>query len=389
MAAAAARWATLRSSWTATAAQLPRPRPRAALPAIGRTLLSTRATAAEAPARLPRRAAAAAADRALARPARGDHAAAPAAPAVSRVDVDVTAGDPYLATLCSGCGARLQSEHPRLPGYLPPGLSPAGPAGAAAKRGAADAPPLAVFSDEDWQMALANSQDPELQQALAGAPAEPAAAGDLSLAPPALARDAVVAADVRTARETTTVCQRCHSLKHNGRVLPLDIPPSTFRQQLQRLRARPALLVLVVDLFDLPGSVLPQVSQFMAEGSDLVVVGHKVDLLPTDARRERVRQWLARQVRARLPADRAALAAVQLASGVTGEGVDDLLDVIARKRLGRDVHLIGCANVGKSRLINALLDRCGRAYHRAEAPTASCWLTLGAAASRLVSRTSG
>jgi len=109
----------------------------------------------------------------------------------------------------------------------------------------------------------------------------------------------------------------------------------------------------------------------MAEGSELVVVGHKVDLLPTDARRERVRQWLVRQVRARLPADRAAPVAVQLASGVTGEGVDDLLDLIARKRLGRDVHLIGCANVGKSRLINALLDRYCLAYHMTEAPPTS------------------
>ena len=249
--------------------------------------------------------------------------------AVAATGMDVTGGDPHRAGMCSGCGARLQTEHPRQPGYLPP-PRPQRVRAAAANEDDDDE------DDLDWESV---NVEPGSGRRGRGRAARP---------------DGAEADDPEA--EATTVCRRCHSLTHYGRVEALDIAPTVFRQQLLHLRARPALLVLVVDVVDVPGSVLPDVHRLLAPESDVLVVGHKVDLLPRDAPRERVRHWLARQVRERLPADRP-LAGVHLASAESGEGVADLLELIQRKQADRDVVLVGCANVGKSRLINALLDR--------------------------------
>jgi hypothetical protein len=291
----------------------------------------------------------------------------------ARVALDVTAGDPYRAHQCGGCGAALQSAHPRQPGYLPP--PPPAPAPAPARALALAPAPARPGKDDsdDWEVAAAFNTY--------GSAPPPAPS-------PGGVRSRRSGDDADVALPPPAVCQRCHSLTHYGRVRPVDVAPAAFRQQLLRWRTVPALVVVVVDVTDVPGSVLPDAAALLGPQSSAVVVGHKVDLLPPDARRPRVRQWLQRQLRAHAPAlmqrsahaDPAPLVKskdddddddeeeeeeeeedgrvpVHLASGHTGEGVPELLALLQRKRRGRDVVLVGCANVGKSRLINALLDR--------------------------------
>lgn len=51
---------------------------------------------------------------------------------------------------------------------------------------------------------------------------------------------------------------------------------------------------------------------------------------------------------------------VHLVSARSGEGVDDLLKDIKESRGSRSVYIVGCANVGKSAVINQILRRDGR-----------------------------
>ena len=51
------------------------------------------------------------------------------------------------------------------------------------------------------------------------------------------------------------------------------------------------------------------------------------------------------------------VAAIHIVSSKKGYYIDDLLNTIDFLRKERDVYFVGCANVGKSSLINALLRR--------------------------------
>ena len=74
-------------------------------------------------------------------------------------------------------------------------------------------------------------------------------------------------------------------------------------------------------------------------------------MLPKDASRLRMQAWLKRQIVQLLPGFQGR---VHLCSARTGEGVEELIRRIETWRNERDVFVIGCTNVGKSQLVNAL-----------------------------------
>ncbi|XP_030050421.1 nitric oxide-associated protein 1 [Microcaecilia unicolor] len=160
------------------------------------------------------------------------------------------------------------------------------------------------------------------------------------------------------------VCQRCFLLQHYQRALRLQLPPDRFRQVLRSLRSRPspALVLLMIDLLDLPGSLfLPDLPELLSlGGSDrrpraLFLLGNKVDLLPADrpGHLRRLRERLLELSQAAgLPKPEDAL----LISAKTGYGVEGLISRLQRSwRYKGDVYLMGATNCGKSTLFNTLL----------------------------------
>ena len=77
-----------------------------------------------------------------------------------------------------------------------------------------------------------------------------------------------------------------------------------------------------------------------------------MDLLPKQINKRRVKEWLKRTARKYgLEADD-----VVLISAEKGWGIDDLLSSIANIRENEDVYIVGTTNVGKSTLINKLIE---------------------------------
>ncbi len=77
-----------------------------------------------------------------------------------------------------------------------------------------------------------------------------------------------------------------------------------------------------------------------------------MDLLPKQINKRRVKEWLKRTARKYgLEADD-----VVLISAEKGWGIDDLLSSIANIRENEDVYTVGTTNVGKSTLINKLIE---------------------------------
>ena len=160
-----------------------------------------------------------------------------------------------------------------------------------------------------------------------------------------------------------TLCARCRAMTQ-GQILPAVVEgrlgieadgaglvtPEELRNQLVHLRERKALVVLLVDLSDVSGSFLPRVRDLIGP-NPVLLVGTKADLLPRGTEQDKVLEWMACVLAARLN-----VLDAQLLSAKTGEGMGPAVKAVMQQRNGRDVYVMGAANVGKSLFIGALLD---------------------------------
>ena len=191
------------------------------------------------------------------------------------------------------------------------------------------------------------------------------------------------------------LCCRCRSLSQ-GEILPAVVEgrlreagaegfatPEELRNELLHLRDRKVLTVLLVDVTDVTGSFLPKVRDLIA-GNPVVLIGTKADLLPAKSNVEEVKGWMAEVLGSRLnvlsvhlvsartgeglPACRYVryvryvrhtFGCVHLVSTPAGEAMAAAAKDIMTSRSGRDVYVMGAANVGKSMFIGGMLEQVG------------------------------
>ncbi|MCI1287648.1 MAG: ribosome biogenesis GTPase YqeH [[Lactobacillus] timonensis] len=145
-------------------------------------------------------------------------------------------------------------------------------------------------------------------------------------------------------------CQRCFRLRHYNEIAPVSLNDDDFLRLLNQLGKVNALVVYVVDIFDVTGSLIPGLHRFVGD-NPVLLVGNKEDLLPRSLRRSKLRDWLRQQV------NQAGIRPVGtvLVSAKKNRQIDSLLDKIEHYRQGRDVYVVGVTNVGKSTLINSII----------------------------------
>lgn len=181
-----------------------------------------------------------------------------------------------------------------------------------------------------------------------------------------------------TAELNTIICQRCHFLKHYNTALNISVKPEEYEQFLSTIKSRPGLMILIVDLLDLPCSIWPNMLDLVGHHRPIFVVGNKVDLIPKDSKGylNHIRSVLQQHIESRGIPERN-IRHVSLISATTGYGIEELVTALHNKwsRDG-DVCLCGVTNVGKSSLFNALLrsDYCkSKASDLMQRATASPW----------------
>ncbi|XP_069869106.1 nitric oxide-associated protein 1 [Dipodomys merriami] len=183
------------------------------------------------------------------------------------------------------------------------------------------------------------------------------------------------------------VCRRCWLLVHHRRALRLQVSRGQYRELVSAALRRPgpALVLYLVDLLDLPDSLLTDLPSLVGP-KQLIVLGNKVDLLPQDApgylQRLRERLWddCARAGLLLAPGhqgpqhpsedkphdgdhknlsarSRTVVRDVRLISAKTGYGIEEMISALQRSwRYRGDVYLVGATNTGKSTLFNTLLE---------------------------------
>jgi ribosome biogenesis GTPase A len=172
------------------------------------------------------------------------------------------------------------------------------------------------------------------------------------------------------------MCKRCFRLKHHNDLIgqPAD---ATTPQVLSFLKDQaPSVVVKVVDLVDFPGSFIENLKDTIGDKHTLILVGNKLDQVgdfksnnkQSQASIDRVTKWLERYSAALGLKTRHVVAV----SSKTGSGMNQLVGVLKQLREASErVYFVGCANVGKSALLNCLVTRQGTKEQANVLPTES------------------
>uniref|UniRef100_A0A674P6W0 Nitric oxide associated 1 n=1 Tax=Takifugu rubripes TaxID=31033 RepID=A0A674P6W0_TAKRU len=156
---------------------------------------------------------------------------------------------------------------------------------------------------------------------------------------------------------TGATCQRCHLLTHHHRAMSLQVSAEQYRAVVQNIQPLKALVLLIVDLLDIPDSIVPDLPELVGTNKHIIVLGNKIDLLPMDSPNylQRIRRHLTQCCHD--AGFGTQLADIHLISAKTGYGVEALVSSLQRSwKYKGDVYLVGLANAGKSTLFNTLLE---------------------------------
>ncbi|XP_061965201.1 GTP-binding protein BRASSINAZOLE INSENSITIVE PALE GREEN 2, chloroplastic [Populus nigra] len=190
-----------------------------------------------------------------------------------------------------------------------------------------------------------------------------------------------LARESKKEKDEVTVCARCHSLRNYGQVKNQTaenlIPDFDFDRLITTRLMKPSgsgnvtVVVMVVDCVDFDGSFPKRAAQSLFKALEgvkddpraskklpkLVLVGTKVDLLPSQISPTRLDRWVRQRARA---GGAPKLSGVYLVSSCKDVGVRNLLSFIKELAGPRgNVWVIGAQNAGKSTLINALAKKGG------------------------------
>ena len=149
---------------------------------------------------------------------------------------------------------------------------------------------------------------------------------------------------------TPLVCQRCFRMKHYNEASNVTPDQGQFLRLLGGVGDTDSLVVHIVDIFDFEGSLIGGLNRFVGNNKVVLAV-NKIDLLPAAVNPNRIRNWVQRRAKE----EGLRVADTVLISAKRGTGVDRLAETIETHRRGRDVYVVGAANVGKSSLINRLI----------------------------------
>ncbi|XP_063948010.1 putative nitric oxide synthase isoform X1 [Daucus carota subsp. sativus] len=159
----------------------------------------------------------------------------------------------------------------------------------------------------------------------------------------------------------TVLCGRCQLLSHGHMITAVGgnggyaggkqfVTAEELREKLSHLRYEKALIVKLVDIVDFNGSFLARVRD-LAGANPIILVVTKVDLLPKGTDFNCVGDWVVEATMKK----KLNVISVHLTSSKSLVGIAGVVSEIQKEKKGRDVYILGSANVGKSAFINALL----------------------------------
>ena len=156
----------------------------------------------------------------------------------------------------------------------------------------------------------------------------------------------------KSIEENNLVCKRCFRLKNYNEVSDVELGAEDFYKLIKTLSKKDGLIVKVVDIFDFSGSWIEDVIDIVGNNKDIVLVANKLDLLTKYVKKNKIKQWLFKMLKAK----GIKVKDILLISAIKNHGIEEAAARIDELRNGKDVYIIGATNVGKSTFINKLIE---------------------------------
>ena len=147
------------------------------------------------------------------------------------------------------------------------------------------------------------------------------------------------------------LCQRCFKLQHYNTNSEIQLVEEDYITILKNIGKENALLVYVLDVFNFESSLIKNLNQYLGNNK-ILVLANKRDLIPSAVKDEKLLEWIKNKLSENKIYN---VIDIIMSSGQTNYNTDLILDKIDALREGKDVYIIGNANVGKSTFINSLL----------------------------------
>lgn len=150
----------------------------------------------------------------------------------------------------------------------------------------------------------------------------------------------------------TQYCKRCFRMKNYNELPKIVATNEDYEHVIDSVIKKNGLMIFIVDLFQFKATFNKKMIDKL-RGKDVILVANKYDTFPKSTNVTKIVDWLSKECEKIFFGVRA----IHIVSSKKGYYIDDLLNTIDFLRRERDVYFVGCANVGKSSLINALLRR--------------------------------
>ena len=153
-----------------------------------------------------------------------------------------------------------------------------------------------------------------------------------------------------TPKKDSEYCQRCFRLIHYDDLqisMKTGIPADEVIQKIENMDA---LILWIVDMFDFEASMIRGLNRKFTE-KDILLIGTKKDLLPQSLGEDKLAQFVFK----RLKEYGLSVQELMFTSRNSKASLEDVYDAIDEHAHGRDIVVMGRANVGKSTLLNRLI----------------------------------
>lgn len=147
------------------------------------------------------------------------------------------------------------------------------------------------------------------------------------------------------------LCQRCFRLQHYNTNSEVQLVQEDYLTILRSIAKEDALLVYVIDVFNFETSMIHNFNKYL-NNQKVLVLANKRDLIPSSVKDDKLLNWIRNKLN---DYGLKNIIDIIMSSGQTNYNVDLILNKIDELREGKDVYIIGNANVGKSTFINSLL----------------------------------
>ena len=149
-----------------------------------------------------------------------------------------------------------------------------------------------------------------------------------------------------TPKVDSLYCQRCFRLKNYGDLMFSAKHAVNSMDILTKARDMDALILWVVDLFDLESALQEAINRYLL-GKDIIMISTKRDLLPDSLKADKLGSYLMK----RLKENNIWVKGIVVVGNHGLDGKDQILKAVGHYRNNRDVVIVGNTNAGKSTIL--------------------------------------